>query len=206
MSQDYIFITDLFIRTLFRFDDYGYIKVSSEPRDENERAMQPFGAVCDENANVYIVDAINKRILQYTSQLEFKMVFYFSNYKLPVDVKLSPDNQELIVLFKKPHFISFFNLKGRKIRDLFVKSDTFSNPHFFCLDLSGNFIVSNLSENTVSIVNSQGILEYKLLLSPINSVSTSVLGIAMERNNIYIVHCFSQRYDSCVSVMEYKAC
>ena len=67
-----------------------------------------------------------------------------SKHKRPVDIKLSLNNQELIVLFDAKHFSSIFNLKGKKIRNLSINSNILVNPHFLCLDLKGNFIISNL--------------------------------------------------------------
>ena len=186
LHQDYIFVTDFIKRAIFRFDDYGYIKVCVEPRCETERAMHPLGAVCDENANVYFTDDNNKIILRYNSQMECTLIFSTSKKASPVDIKLSSNKQELIVLFNAIYFICFFNLKGKKIRDLTDQSNILESPLFFCLDLFGNFIISDFDSDTVFILDSQGKLKCKQAFP--SKSSKCVLVVESEGKSLYIVH------------------
>ena len=111
------------------------------------------------NTDIFVADCYNHRIKILDSSLNCKECITHHSMVLPCDVKLSPDN--VFVLGNSSPCVHIFSYAGRIKRSLVTRGNIgmqVISPHFFCLDVNGNLVISDCEDHRVKIFSLEGTL------------------------------------------------
>ena len=156
VSNEHFFITDTRLDALLQFDrnSYKLLMRTGTKGSENGQFNHPQGLCIDYNGDVLVADRDNNRVSVLSKDLIFISFIGIGQLKYPTDVKLTPDSV-VMVLDASPKCMHFYSKNGHLLRSSISQGQgpdcLVKNPFFFCLDLSGNIIISDWSNHRIKI-------------------------------------------------------
>ena len=202
VNKDHIFVTDRGHNSLFKFCKNTLKLLNSTKGSEELQLSEPLGLCIDTNGDVFVADCYNNRIVVFSTNLQFKSSFGTHKLRYPHDVKLTPDC--VVVLDWSPKCVHLFSRDGDYLSSCISQgkeqNSLVCNPEFFCLDLSGNILISDLYHHCIKIftqsgefIHSIGRSGYKkgeFILPRGISISKSGVIFVVSDNPNYALQCF----------------
>ena len=144
----------------------------------------PFGLSTDESNNdIYICDYSNNRIQIISENLQYKSQFGKDTLHYPLDITLYKDN--IFVLDDSNPCLHIYN-KDLVLQKSVVtrgKGQQVINPFSFFVDKFGYILISDISSNSILILNSEFEFVHKISV-------TKPTGITMDEGDRIIVTCY----------------
>ena len=159
---DNIYVTDMRDHSLFHFKvEAGFCRVATLGGSGSGIGLfnEPRQLAVSTNGDVFVTDRINNRVQILDSELHYQRHISHLSMKLPIDVKLTPD--EVFVLCQCSPCLKVFSYTGDLIRSLFTHGSIrmqVINPIFFCLDTDGNLLLCDCEDHQIKIFSKEGIL------------------------------------------------
>ena len=202
VNKDHIFVTDVGHDSLFKFCKNTLELLSSTKGSEELQLSMPCGLCIDINGDVYVADYFNHRIVIFSTNLQFKSTFGTHKLNSPRDVKLTPDC--VVVLDWSPKCVHLFSRDGDYLSSCIsqgkVQNSLLYHPQFFCLDLSGNILISDCDHHCIKIFTQSGELIHSIgregnkkgeFISPCGiAISNSGVIFVVSDNPNYSLQCF----------------
>ena len=158
VNKDYIFVTDRGHDSLFKFCKSTLELLNSTKGSEDLQLSVPHGLCIYTNGDVFVADCLNNRIVIFSTNLQFKSSFGTHKLDYPHDVKLTPDC--VVVLDWSPKCVHLFSRDGDYLSSCISQgieqNSLVSGPEFFCLDLSGNILISDCYHHCIKIFTQSG--------------------------------------------------
>ena len=202
VNKDHIFVTDRGHESLFKFCKNTLELLNSTKGSEELQLPFPRGLCTDTNGDVYVADCFNNRIVIFSTDLQFKSTFGTHKLKLPQDVKLTPDC--VVVLDWSPKCVHLFSRDGDHLSSCISlgeeQNSLVRHPWFFCLDLSGNILISDRDHHCIKIFTQSGEFIHSIgrkrnkkgeLILPYGiAISNSGVIFVVSENPNYSLQCF----------------
>ena len=119
---------------------------------------------------MFVADSNINRIVIFSTNLQFKYRCGTHKLYFPQDVKLSPDC--VVVLDWSPKCVHLFSIDGDYLSSCISQGEEQNslvcNHLFFCLDLSGNILISYRYHHRIKIFTQSGELSTHLVLQSLN--------------------------------------
>ena len=200
VNKDHIFVTDIGHDSLFKFCRNTLELLNCTEVSEELQLPGLRGLCIDTNGDVFVADCINYIIIISTN-LQFKSRFG-TQLDFPQDVKLTPDC--VVVLDWSPKCVHLFSRDGDYLSSCISQgveqNSLVCNPQFFCLDLSGNFVISDRDHHCIKIFTQSGEFIHSIgklgnkkgefILSRGIAVSKSGVIFVVSDNPNYSLQCF----------------
>ena len=158
VNKDHIFVTNGGHNSLFKFCKNTLELLNSTKGSEELQLSGPHGLCTDTNGDVYVADSWNNRIVIFSTDLQFKSTFGTHKLDYPQDVKLTPDC--VVVLDWSPNCVHLFSRDGDYLSSCISQGEEQNSlvcyPRFFCLDLSGNIVISDCDHHCIKIFTKSG--------------------------------------------------
>ena len=158
VNKDYIFVTDGRHNSVFKFCKNTLELLNSTEDSEELKLIGTYGLCIDTNGDVFVVDCIHHRIVIFTTNLKFKFSFGTEKLFFPRDVKLALDC--VVTLEPSPKCVHLFSKNGDYLSSCISQGEEQNslvyNPQCFCLDLSGNILISDRDHHCVKIFTQSG--------------------------------------------------
>ena len=198
VNKGYIFVTDRRHDSLFKFCK-NTLKLLNSTKGQ---LSGPHGLCIDTNGDVFVADCNNHRIVIYSTNLQFKSSFGFHKLYFVQDVKLTPDC--VVVLDRSPKCVHLFSRDGNYLSSCISQGEernsSVCNPQFFCLDLSGNILISDHYHHRIKIFTQSGEFIHSIgrkgnkkgefILPRGIAISKSGVIFVVSRNPNYSLQCF----------------
>ena len=156
VSTEHVFITDIGLDALLKFDRNSYklvIRTGTEGSEDGQ-FNSPNGLCIDYNGDVLVADRDNNRISVFSKDLIFISNIGIGQLKDPKDVKLTPDSL-VVVLDRSLKCVHFYSKNGHLLNSCVSRGQgpdcLVYLPTFFCLDLAGNIMISDRGNHTIKI-------------------------------------------------------
>ena len=202
VNKDHIFVTDAVHHSLFKFCKDTLQLLNSTKGSEELQLNQPLGLCIDINGDVYVVDWFNHRIVIFSTNLQFKSTFGTHKLIFPQDVKLTPDC--VVVLDWSPKCVHLFSRDADYLSSCISQGKEQNSlvcyPQFFCLDLSGNILISDRGHHCIKIFTQSGEFIHSIgregnkkgeFISPHGiTISNSGVILVVSENPNYPLQCF----------------
>ena len=157
VNKDHIFVTVRGHHSLFKFCKDTLELLNSTKGSEELQLLGPKG-LCIADGDVFVADCFNHRIVIFSTNLQFKYRFGTHELDFPLDVKLTPDC--VVVLDRSPKCVHLFSRDGDYLSSCISQGkeqiSLVCNPWFFCLDLSGNIVISDCDHHCLKIFTQSG--------------------------------------------------
>ena len=156
VSNEHVFITDTGLHALLKFNrnSYKLVMRTGTQGSEDGQFDYPRGLCVDYNGDVLLADRDNNRVSVFSKDLIFISNIGIGQLKGPRDVKLTPDSV-VVVLDWSPKCVHFYSKNGHLLSSCISQGqepDCLAyQPSFFCLDLTGNIIISDYGNNRIKI-------------------------------------------------------
>ena len=159
VRNDSIFVTDSQTYQLSKFQCNGTFQkqVGSQGSKDTE-FNKPFGLDIDSDNLIYICDCGNNRISVYDTDLQWKKIIKHNDILLPVDIKIR-DN--LFILYQR-RYLCILSKSGELINKLPNIADNVKCAFWFCLDKTGNILISDRDGGVIKIFTPTGMLKHTL--------------------------------------------
>ena len=158
VNTDHIFVTDRGHHSLFKFCKNTLELLNSTKGTKELQLSGPLGLCTDTNGDAYVADSLNDRIVIFSTNLQFKSRFGTHKLDFPLDVKLTPDC--VVVLDWSPKCLHLFSRDGDYLSSCISQGEEQNSlvyyPQFFCLDLSGNILISDCGHHCIKIFTQSG--------------------------------------------------
>ena len=158
VNKDYIFVTDVVHNSLFKFCKNTLEFLNSTKGSDGLQFSIPRGLCIDTNGDVFVTDYFNNGIVIFSTYLQFKSRFGSHNLRYPRDVKLTPDC--VVVLDWSSKCVHLFSRDGDYLNSCISQGGEQNSlvytPCFFCLDLSGNILISDGGHHCIKIFTQSG--------------------------------------------------
>ena len=201
VNKDHICVTDAGNVSLFKFRK-STLKLLNSTKCEELHLFRPRGLCIDTNGDVFVADFLKNNIVIFSTNLQFKSNFGTHELFLPQDVKLTPDC--VVVLDWSPKCVHLFSRNGNYLSSCISQGEEQNslvcNPQFFCLDLSGNFVISDRDHHCIKIFTRSGEFIHSIgklgnkkgefILSRGIAVSKSGVIFIVSDNPNYSLQCF----------------
>ena len=156
--EDYVYVTcwDHTINKL-SLTDKNLVKKRGSYGSGNGQFDYPNQLTIDRIGCIYIADTDNDRICVYGTDLFHHRSIKHETMSKPFDVKVS--NDQLYVLCPKSNpCIHVITLRGVMKRSLITcgRDMDVSSPRFFCLDKTGNIVISDQENHLIRVFSSEG--------------------------------------------------
>ena len=202
VNKDHIFVTDRVQNSLFKFCKNTLELLNSTKGSEVLQLSGPLGLCIDTNGDVYVADSFNHRIVIFSTNLQFKSTFGTHKLYFPQDVKLTPDC--VVVLDWSPKYVHLFSRDGDYLSSCISQgkeqNSLLYHPQFFCLDISGNILISDRDHHCIKIFRQSGELIHSIgregnmkgeFISPRGiTISNSGVIFVVSHNPNYSLQCF----------------
>ena len=158
VNKEHIFITDIGLHALLKFDRHSYELVmrTGIQGSEDGQFNNPLGLCIDYNGDVLVADTDNNRVSVFSNDLIFISNIGNGLLKGPTDVKLTPDSV-VVVLDRSSKCVHFYSKNGHLLSSCISRGEGSDclvyQPTFFCLDLAGNILISDRGNNIIKIVS-----------------------------------------------------
>ena len=190
VNEDYIFVIDIGHDSIFKFCKNTLKLLNSTKGSEELQLSDPHGLCTDTNGDVYVADCYNNRIVIFSTDLQFKSRFGTHKLYYPHDVKLNPDC--VVVLDWSSKCVHLFSRDGDYLSSCisqgYEQNSLVDHPQFFCLDLSGNIVISDGEHHCIKIFTQSG--EFIHSIGRIGNKKgefTTPRGIAISKSGVIIV-------------------
>ena len=164
MTEDNVFVTDLFLHALlqFRTKDCKLVRRTGTEGAGEGQLDRPRGLCSDYNGDVYVADTGTSRVSVFSKQLQFLKCLGTQQLETPVDVKVTPNS--LVILDRSPNCIHFYSRSGDLLSSCVTQGEAgmVYQPFFFCLDTAGNILITGSMRNDVKIFSSSGHFIHKI--------------------------------------------
>ena len=164
VTEDNVFVTDIFLSALFQFSkkDYQLVRRTGTKGKGEGQLDNPSGLCTDTNGDVYVADSGDHRVSVFSKELSFLKHLGTQQLVCPLDVKVTPNS--VVVLDFSPNCIHFFSRSGDLIRSCVTHGEDgmMSNPWFFCLDPAGNILITDCYRSSIKILSPSGQLIHKI--------------------------------------------
>ena len=158
VNKDHIFVTDIGHNSLFKFCKNTLELLNSTKGSEELQLSGPRGLCIDTNGDVFVANFLNYKIFIFSTNLQFKSSFGTHKLDYPQEVKLTPDC--VVVLDWSPKCVHLFSRDGDYLSSCVSQGKEQNSlvciPEFFCLDLSGNILISDRYHNCIKIFTQSG--------------------------------------------------
>ena len=156
VGKEHVFITDKGLHALLQFDrnSYELVMRTGTQGSENGQFNYPSGLCIYHNGDVLVADNNNNRVSVLSKDLLFISNIGIGQLKGPRDVKLTPDSV-VVVLDRSSKCVHFYSKNGHLLNSCTSQGQgpdcLVYQPRFFCLDLSGNIMISDLGNHRIRI-------------------------------------------------------
>ena len=156
VSNEHVFITDIGLHALLKFDRNSYELVirTGTQGSEDGQFSSPSGLCIDYSGDILVADSGNNRVSVFSNDLIFISNIEIGRLKNPRDVKLTPDSV-VVVLDGSPKCVHFYSKNGHLLRSCISRGQSpdclLKNPFLFFLDLAGNIIISDYGNHKIKI-------------------------------------------------------
>ena len=202
VNKDHIFVTDMGHHSLFKFCKNTLELLNSTKGSEEIQLSGPLGLCIDTNEDVYVANNFNHRIVIFSTNLQFKSTFGTHELFSPRDVKLTPEC--VVVLDWSPKCVHLFSRDGEYLSSCISQGEEQNclvcRPQFFCLDLSGNILISDRGLHCIKIFTQSGEFIYSIgrkgskkgeFITPYGiAISNSGIIFVVSENPNYSLQCF----------------
>ena len=158
VNTNHIFVTDTRCCSLFKFCKNTLELLNRTKGIEELQLSEPHGLCIDPNGGVFVADCINHRIVIFSTNLHFKSSFGTHKLRFPLDIKLTSDC--VVVLDWSPKCVHLFSRDGDYLSSCISQGEEQNsfvcNPQCFCLDLAGNFVISDRDHDCIKIFTQSG--------------------------------------------------
>ena len=162
--QNKVFVSQHGAGCLLIYDLNGtFLKQIGTPENGEGQLNSPHGITIDEsNGDIFVCDNGNNRVQIFSKDFLFKSQFGKGILKFPSDIKLT--NEYICVLCHTNPFLYSFNYNLTQVQNAVLNSISkhLKQPYSFCIDGSGNFIISDSSQNAIVLFNQEGDLVHKI--------------------------------------------
>ena len=159
VRNDSIFVTDWQNDQLSKFKcDGTFQKQVGCKGSKDTEFNEPFGLDIDSDNLIYICDCSNNRVSVYDTDLQWKKIIKHNDITLPVDIKIR-DN--LFILYQR-RYLCILSKSGELINKLPNIADNVKCAFWFCLDKTGNILISDLDGGVIKIFTPTGMLKHTL--------------------------------------------
>ncbi|KAI6651735.1 hypothetical protein LOD99_4983 [Oopsacas minuta] len=124
----------------------------------------PEGITMNTHSNLLVCDSKNNRIQVFTEELKFITVFGETQLNSPRCVRISPSNDDVIVLDHGYICMHVFSVGGELKLDVIAqgKSAQVYDPYFFVVDHWLNFIISDRLNHCIKVFDTEGTLMHTI--------------------------------------------
>ena len=159
VRNDSIFVTDYLNNQLSKFKCDGTFQkqVGSEGSKDTE-FNQPTGLDIDSDNLIYICDWCNNRISVFDTDLQWKKIIKHNGITRPDDIKIR-DN--FFILYQR-RYLCILSKSGELINKLPNIADNVNGAFCFCLDKTGNILISDRDGGVIKIFTPTGMLKHTL--------------------------------------------
>ena len=157
-----MYVTDIRDHSLFHFKvEAGFRRVATLGGRGSGIGLfnDPRQLAVSTNGDVFVTDRNNNRVQILDSELHYQRHISHHSMKLPIDVKLTPD--EVFVLCQCSPCVKVFSYTGSLMRSLITFGSIVVqviNPSLFCLDTDGNLLLCDNCDYQIKIFSKEGIL------------------------------------------------
>ena len=167
VTTEHVFITDTFHHSVFKFTSSPLFELVSRAggRGSSDGLLnRPHGLSVDTCGDVYIAEYWNYRVSVFTINLNFIRYIGKDTLVYPKDVKLT--QSAVVVLDCSAQCIHFFSRDGILLNSCvtqgYQQHCVVHEPYFFCIDDSGNIIISDKQNHSIKILSHSGELMQRL--------------------------------------------
>ena len=155
-----VFVSQLGAGCLLFYDLNGkFLKQIRNPGNGEGQLSHPYGITIDEsNGDIFVCDCSNNRVQIFSKDFLFKSQFGKGILKYASDIKLT--NEYIYVLSCTNIFLYSFNYNLNAVLNSISKH--LKQPHSFCIDGAGNFIISDYTLHSIFLFNQEGDLVHKI--------------------------------------------
>ena len=156
VSNEYVFITDIGLHALLKFDrnSYELVMRTGTQGSEDGQFNSPNGLCIDYNGDVLVADRGNNMVSVFSKDLIFISNIGIGQLEYPTDVKLTPDSV-VVVLDRSPKCVHFYSKNGHLLNSCISQGQGTDClvyiPTFFCLDLAGNILIGDRVNHRIKI-------------------------------------------------------
>ena len=159
VRNDSIFVTDFQTNRLSKFNSDGtFQKQVGCLGNKDTEFNTPFGLDLDSDNLIYICDCCNNRISVYDTDLQWKKIIKHNGITRPDDIKIR-DN--LFILYQCG-YLCILSKSGELINKLPNTFDNVNSSFWFCLDKTGNILISDRDGGVIKIFTPTGMLKHTL--------------------------------------------
>ena len=158
---EHVFITDTFHHSVFKYASSPPFELVSRAGGRGSSGGQlnrPHGLSVDTCEDVYIAEYWNYRVSIFTKNLNFIRSIGKDILVYPKDVKLT--RSAVVVLDSSVQCIHFFSRDGILLTSCvtqgYQQHCVVHDPSFFCIDESGNIIISDKQNHSIKIISHSG--------------------------------------------------
>ncbi|KAI6653315.1 hypothetical protein LOD99_3839 [Oopsacas minuta] len=111
----------------------------------------------DQIGHVFVADTNNDRISVYGAHLNYIRDITHQSIYRPYDVKVSSD-RVYVLCPNTNSCMHVLTLEGMQLNTLITKGEGMDvlRPHFFCIDLLNNFVISDRDTNSIRVFSPEG--------------------------------------------------
>ena len=164
VTEDNVFVTDSDLHALlqFRKKDCKLVRITGTKGSGEGQLVTPRGLCSDYNGDVYVAEAHNNRVSVFSKQLQFLKCLGTQQLESPRDVKVTPNS--VVILDWSPNCIHFYSRSGDLLSSCVTLGEDgmMYNPRFFCLDTTGNILMTDFKRHDVKILSPSGHLIHKI--------------------------------------------
>ena len=162
--QNKVFISQYEGGCLLVYDLNGtFLQQIGTPGNGEGQFNDPFGITINQSdGKIFVCDCGNNRVQIFSKDFQFKSQFGQGILKSPTDIKLTI--KFIYVLSNTKPFLYSFRHDLTQIQSPVLTSISkhLKYPWSFCIDGTGNFIISDYNQNAVIIFNHQGDVVHRI--------------------------------------------
>ena len=157
VTEGNLYVTDVNLNALLQFSKKGYKLVKRTGQLNNPR-----GLCTDSNGDLYVAESGNNRVSVFSKDFNFVKHLGTQQLSYPRDVKASLIS--IVVLDRSPNCIHFFSRSGALLRSCVTQGEDgiVCGSWFFCLDTSGNILITDCLRDNIKILSLSGQLMHMI--------------------------------------------
>ena len=161
VTTEHVFVTDTFHHSVFKYTSsppFELVSRAGGKGSSDGQLNRPHGLSVDTCEDVYIAEYWNYRVSIFTKNLNFIRSIGKGILAYPKDVKLT--RSAVVVLDCSAQCIHFFSRDGILLTSCvtqgYQQHCVVHDPYFFCIDESGNIILSDRQNHLIKILSHSG--------------------------------------------------
>ena len=175
VSKDFVFVTDRVKKCVTKFTLEGIFKNSF---DGTKKFYTIYGIDCYEEF-LYICDYGYQKIHVFDLNLNYIKYFGSEKIKIPVDVSIHSDRIYILSQSRSSIYCYNKDCTFQKVIELRGGDKPMTTTLFIVIDLKGNFLISDQSNQEIRIFSPQGILKHIIGQGHFNSLN----GLTLDNSN-----------------------